>query len=76
MIHHAAALGDRVEGEAARRVHRLDSGRLDPALERDVDVARVEFQTEPLPKSPVGKVRRKELRDPHWEGRERKVGGV
>ena len=35
----------------------------------------VQFTTEPLPKSPVGKVKRKELRDPHWEGHERKVSG-
>ena len=36
---------------------------------------RVEITTEPLPKSPVGKVRRKDLREPYWEGRERRVGG-
>ncbi len=38
--------------------------------------SRVELRREPLPKSPVGKVRRKDLRDPHWEGRDRKVGGA
>ncbi len=37
---------------------------------------RVEFTTEPLPKSPVGKVKRKDLREPHWQGRTRRVGGV
>ena len=37
---------------------------------------RVELRTEPLPKSPVGKIRRKELREPHWAGHERKVGGA
>jgi len=35
----------------------------------------VVLQTEPLPKSPVGKVRRKELREPYWVGRDRRVGG-
>lgn len=37
---------------------------------------RVEFRTEALPKSPVGKVKRKDLREPFWEGRERRVGGT
>jgi acyl-CoA synthetase (AMP-forming)/AMP-acid ligase II len=36
----------------------------------------VEITREPLPKSPVGKIRRKELRDPHWAGHDRKVGGA
>lgn len=36
---------------------------------------RVVLQTEPLPKSPVGKVQRKVLRDPWWVGRDRHVGG-
>ena len=35
----------------------------------------VEFTTDPLPKSPVGKLLRKALRDPHWAGHERRVGG-
>jgi acyl-coenzyme A synthetase/AMP-(fatty) acid ligase len=35
----------------------------------------VEFTTDPLPKSPVGKLLRKTLRDPHWAGRETRVGG-
>ncbi len=35
----------------------------------------VEFRTEPLPKSAVGKVKRKDLRDPHWAGRERRISG-
>ena len=34
----------------------------------------VEFTTDPLPKSPVGKLLRKTLRDPHWAGHERRVG--
>jgi acyl-CoA synthetase (AMP-forming)/AMP-acid ligase II len=35
----------------------------------------VEFTTDPLPKSPVGKLLRKALRDPYWAGRDRQVGG-
>lgn len=37
--------------------------------------SRVEFRTEPLPKSVVGKLLRRALREPHWEGRERRVSG-
>lgn len=33
-----------------------------------------EFRAEPLPVTPVGKVRKNVLRDPHWAGRERKIG--
>jgi len=36
---------------------------------------RVELRTEPLPKSPVGKVRRKDLREPYWAGHRRRVSG-
>jgi acyl-CoA synthetase (AMP-forming)/AMP-acid ligase II len=36
----------------------------------------VQFTSDPLPKSPVGKLLRKALRDPHWEGHERRVGGA
>ena len=36
---------------------------------------RVVLQKEPLPKSPVGKIRRKDLREPYWEGRDRRVSG-
>ncbi|HUN51636.1 MAG TPA: AMP-binding protein, partial [Candidatus Sulfotelmatobacter sp.] len=36
---------------------------------------RVELRSEPLPKSPVGKVRRKDLREPHWAGHARRVSG-
>jgi len=35
----------------------------------------VVLRAEPLPKSPVGKIRRKELREPYWAGRDRRVGG-
>ena len=37
--------------------------------------AEVFFQTEPLPKSPVGKVQRKVLREPYWASMERRVAG-
>ena len=37
--------------------------------------ARVELTTEPLPKSPVGKILRKTLREPHWVGHDRRVAG-
>jgi len=35
----------------------------------------VELTTEPLPKSPVGKLARKQLREPHWQAHERRVAG-
>jgi acyl-CoA synthetase (AMP-forming)/AMP-acid ligase II len=35
----------------------------------------VEFRTDPLPKSPVGKLQRKVLREPYWAGHERRVSG-
>jgi acyl-CoA synthetase (AMP-forming)/AMP-acid ligase II len=37
--------------------------------------SRVDLIRDPLPKSPVGKLLRKQLRDPHWAGQERRVGG-
>ncbi len=37
--------------------------------------SRVEFRTEPLPKSPVGKLQRKVLREPYWAGYDRRVAG-
>lgn len=37
--------------------------------------AQVEFRTEPLPKSPVGKLQRKVLREPYWAGYDRRVAG-
>ena len=37
--------------------------------------AEVYFQTDPLPKSPVGKVQRKVLREPYWVGMDRRVAG-
>jgi acyl-CoA synthetase (AMP-forming)/AMP-acid ligase II len=38
--------------------------------------SRVEFTRDPLPKSVVGKLKRKALREPHWAGRERRVAGA
>ena len=35
----------------------------------------VEFRTDPLPKSPVGKLQRKVLREPYWAGFDRRVSG-
>ncbi len=35
----------------------------------------VTLQAEPLPKSPVGKIKRKDLREPFWAGHERRVSG-
>jgi acyl-CoA synthetase (AMP-forming)/AMP-acid ligase II len=35
----------------------------------------VRLTTEPLPKSPVGKIKRKDLREPFWEGIDRRVSG-
>ncbi|MEL6984987.1 MAG: AMP-dependent synthetase, partial [Actinomycetota bacterium] len=35
----------------------------------------VELTTEELPKSPVGKLARKTLREPHWSGHDRRVAG-
>lgn len=38
--------------------------------------SRVTFTTDPLPKSVVGKLQRKVLREPYWAGHERRVGGA
>ena len=35
----------------------------------------VKFRTEPLPRSPVGMIQRKVLREPYWSGQGRRVGG-
>ncbi|MDA0978819.1 MAG: AMP-binding protein [Proteobacteria bacterium] len=35
----------------------------------------VTFRAEPLPKSPVGKIMRKNLREPFWEGHDRRISG-
>lgn len=34
----------------------------------------VSFQDEPLPVGPAGKIQKNVLRDPYWEGRERRIG--
>jgi acyl-CoA synthetase (AMP-forming)/AMP-acid ligase II len=36
---------------------------------------RVVFRTEAFPRSPVGKLQRKVIREPYWAGQERRVGG-
>jgi long-chain acyl-CoA synthetase len=36
---------------------------------------RIELREEPLPKSGAGKVLKRELREPYWQGREARVGG-
>jgi long-chain acyl-CoA synthetase len=37
---------------------------------------RIELRTEPLPKSAAGKILKRELREPYWEGRNTRVGGA
>jgi acyl-CoA synthetase (AMP-forming)/AMP-acid ligase II len=64
----------------------VTDGKSDPTEKEIIDLcadrlgsykkpSKVIFQTEPLPKSPVGKIRRKDLREPYWEGVERRVAG-
>ncbi len=36
---------------------------------------RVVIRDDPLPKTPVGKIKRKELREPYWKGQPRRVAG-
>ena len=36
----------------------------------------VVFRTEPFPRSPVGKLQRKVIREPYWAGQGRRVGGA
>ena len=36
---------------------------------------KVVLRHDPLPKTPVGKIKRKELREPFWVGRERRIAG-
>jgi acyl-CoA synthetase (AMP-forming)/AMP-acid ligase II len=38
--------------------------------------SRVQITTDPLPKSVVGKLLRKQLREPYWAGQARRVGGA
>lgn len=37
---------------------------------------RVELRTEPLPRTAVGKLKRKALREPFWEGHDRRISGA
>jgi acyl-CoA synthetase (AMP-forming)/AMP-acid ligase II len=37
---------------------------------------RVVFRSEPFPRSPVGKLQRKVIREPYWTGHERRVSGA
>ena len=37
---------------------------------------RVQISEDPLPRSPVGKIMRRALRDPHWAGHDRRIAGV
>ncbi len=37
--------------------------------------ASITITTDPLPKSPVGKIKRKSLREPFWSGQDRRVAG-
>lgn len=37
---------------------------------------RIVLRTDPLPKTPVGKIKRKELREPFWAGHTRRVAGA
>lgn len=37
---------------------------------------KVELRTEPLPRTAVGKIRRKALREPFWEGHDRRIAGA
>jgi long-chain acyl-CoA synthetase len=36
---------------------------------------RIELRAEPLPKSGAGKVLKRELREPYWQGQEARIGG-
>jgi long-chain acyl-CoA synthetase len=36
---------------------------------------RIDVRDEPLPKSGAGKVLKRELREPYWQGREARIGG-
>jgi acyl-CoA synthetase (AMP-forming)/AMP-acid ligase II len=47
----------------------------DDALGSYKKPGRVVFQQEPVPKSVVGKIQRKVLREPYWEGIDRRVAG-
>jgi acyl-CoA synthetase (AMP-forming)/AMP-acid ligase II len=62
---------DQIDGVRAEEIIELCRERLGSYKKP----SRVEFTTEPLPKSVVGKLQRKVLREPYWAGRERRVAG-
>ena len=66
-------LADGHEGsdELAAEVIRLCTDRLGSYKKP----SRVEFRHDDLPKSPVGKLQRKVLREPYWAGHDRRVAG-
>ncbi|MGE0776112.1 MAG: class I adenylate-forming enzyme family protein [Sphingomonadaceae bacterium] len=37
---------------------------------------RVEIRTDPLPRSPIGKIRRRDMREPFWVGYDRRIAGA
>lgn len=45
-------------------------------LGRYMRPGKIVLQTEALPKTPVGKIKRKDLREPFWQGQARRVGGT
>ena len=67
-----ASLDDFNESEVAEEIRRMCGERLGSYKKPGV----VTFTTEPLPKSPVGKVQRRTLREPFWSSHERRVGGI
>ena len=44
-------------------------------MKPEASVTEKELRGEPLPKTPVGKIERKELREPFWIGRTRRIAG-
>ena len=60
--------GSEVTAEQVRSV-------VDTRLGTHQKPGRVEVRTAPLPRSAVGKVLRRELRDPYWAGRDRRISG-
>jgi len=64
---------------ALRPGHAVEEGEIIALVGRELGgymkPSRVVFQNEPLPKSPVGKIRRKQLREPYWAHADRRVAG-
>ncbi len=67
----------RRRGAEARPARRRGGG--DPALRRPArllqEAGPVVVRDEPLPKTPVGKIKRRDLREPYWAGHTRRVAG-